>query len=71
MEMVTANITLQIGTDRLHASLSVPKEPIAVADLVPVARAIMAKILQSAEEKVNAEGKTVSCQKGCGACCRQ
>ena len=71
MEMATANVVLQIGTDRLEANMSVPTAPISIADLMPIARGIMAKVLQVAEERVVEEGKTVSCQKGCGACCRQ
>ena len=71
MEMATANVVLKIGTNRLEANISVPTTPISVADLMPIARGIMARVLQAAEERVVEERKTVSCAKGCGACCRQ
>jgi Fe-S-cluster containining protein len=69
--MVTAEVTIALGTERLTARFSVPEEPISAADLLPIARAVAARIVQAAEEAVVAEGKTISCTKGCGACCRQ
>lgn len=71
MELVTANVVLQIGTDRLQANYTVPAGPISATDLLPIARVLLQTILQIAEAELASRGSRVSCTKGCGACCRQ
>ncbi len=70
MPMVDANVTIDLGTERLQASFSVPEEPIAPVDLLPIARAIVQSIIDAAVAEL-ATGKEISCKAGCGACCRQ
>jgi Fe-S-cluster containining protein len=70
MANVDAHVVLELGTERLDARFSVTQEPIAPADLLPIARAIVERIVQSAIADLPA-GKEISCKAGCGACCRQ
>jgi Fe-S-cluster containining protein len=70
MERVDARVVLQLGTERLEARFSVAKEPIAPVDLLPIARAIVERIIQSAIADLP-PGKEITCKAGCGACCRQ
>lgn len=71
MAMATADVVLRLGTERLQARFSVSEEPISARDLLPIARAIVGRIMQQAIDDVNASGKEISCKAGCGACCRQ
>jgi Fe-S-cluster containining protein len=70
MPQVNARVVLQLGTERLEARFSVPKEPIAPVDLLPIARAMVERITQSAIADLP-PGKEITCKAGCGACCRQ
>ena len=45
--------------------------PCTLRDLLPTARQITEQIVAIAIEHARAQGKTVSCRTGCGACCRQ
>lgn len=71
MGQMTADVTVQLGTTRLSGKFTVAEEPIVPEDLLPIARAILERILGDAVADVEAEGKRVSCAAGCGACCRQ
>jgi len=70
MPMVDANVVIDLGTERLQARFSIPQEPLAPVDLLPIARAIVERIIHSAIADLPA-GKEISCKAGCGACCRQ
>ena len=70
MALVDATVVLTLGTERLNARFSVPEEPIAPVDLLPIARAIVQRIIEAAVADLPA-GKEISCKAGCGACCRQ
>jgi Fe-S-cluster containining protein len=70
MPRVDAQVVLELGTERLQARFSVPTEPLAPVDLLPIARAILESIIKSAIADLPA-GKEISCKAGCGACCRQ
>lgn len=70
MATVTAEVTIQLGIERLNAKFSVPEEPIAPVDLLPIARAISERVIQSAISALPAD-KEIACKAGCGACCRQ
>lgn len=68
---VTANAVLSVGGVKLRASMTVPKDEVAFDALLPVLRSLTGLIVGRAEEAVAAAGETISCRKGCGACCRQ
>jgi Fe-S-cluster containining protein len=70
-ETITANAVLNLGTARVRVSMTVPKRPVALGDLLPILRSLAGAIVDQAVATETAEGKTISCRKGCGACCRQ
>ena len=69
-EMATATIQLSIDGERFDARLTVPAGPTAPSRLLPTFRALSNAVVGLGVEKARLEGETVSCSKGCGACCR-
>jgi Fe-S-cluster containining protein len=63
---LTANLRLAVGDMRIVHPVTVPKQAVAAAEIVPALQGIVNAVVASAEA-----GKTISCRKGCGACCRQ
>jgi Fe-S-cluster containining protein len=68
---ITANAVLNLGGTRVKAALTVPTRPVPLGDLLPMLRMLTEAIVAQGVETERSEGKTVSCRKGCGACCRQ
>jgi Fe-S-cluster containining protein len=68
---VTGSVELSIGGKRLQLELQVPSAPTGPAKLLPLFRSLADAIVEIAEQSVVAQGKSISCSKGCGACCRQ
>jgi Fe-S-cluster containining protein len=67
----TAKISLRIGDRELDVEIDVPPGPTRTAALVPFAHAVAEVAADVATEGSRAEGRPISCRKGCGACCRQ
>lgn len=70
-EWVTGNVTLTIGRTPLNMQMTVPAKPVKPMRMLPILQAMTSSFV---EMGVNAEetlGRRISCQKGCGACCRQ
>lgn len=63
---VTGNLELSIAGKRLQLELSVPRGPTRPVRLLAHFRALADTVVDIA-----CEGKSISCTKGCGACCRQ
>jgi Fe-S-cluster containining protein len=70
MPNVAVEVSIKLGTERLNAKFTVPEEPIEPADLLPIARAITHRVIDSAIEELPS-GEEIACKAGCGACCRQ
>ena len=51
---------------QLQTTMSVPSEPIALKEMLPLFFSFADAVISAA-----ATGKKISCKKGCGACCRQ
>jgi Fe-S-cluster containining protein len=67
----SAKIHLHVlGHDR-ELDLRVRVGPSSLRDLLPTAREISERVAAIAVEHAIAEGKSISCKAGCGACCRQ
>src|ERR1700730_5623576 len=62
----TATLRLTIGTLRIAHPITVPTASVPAAEIVPALQGLVNAVVEAAEA-----GKTVSCRKGCGACCRQ
>src|SRR5207249_10576704 len=56
---------------RVRVDLSVPKGATRPIRLMPIFRALTDVFVEAAVENAQAEGHSISCRKGCGACCRQ
>ena len=68
---IPANIDIKIASHTLHVSMSLPDRAVPLRELLPTIQQITHKIIDIAVLQSEANGKTVSCKKGCGACCRQ
>ena len=62
---------LTVSGGERRSEVRVPGGPCRLLDLLPAAREVSGMLTGAALDKVRAEGKTVSCRAGCGACCRQ
>jgi Fe-S-cluster containining protein len=70
-QMRSATIDLTVMGRKMHVQLSVPTSPVASIQLLPIFRSLTDTFVQLGVENAQADGHTVSCRKGCGACCRQ
>ena len=70
-EFATADVALRIGEHLLRTKVTVPTGEVPLKELLPMMQMVASHIVQIGEEQVAKQGKTISCQKGCGACCRQ
>jgi Fe-S-cluster containining protein len=68
---VVFKIEVVAGEHTLEASARVPDARLRLADLLPILQAFDDALVGVAADKVLRAGKTIYCQAGCGACCRQ
>jgi Fe-S-cluster containining protein len=66
-----ATVDLTVTGRRLRLELNVPTGPTRPVDLLPMFRSLTDTFVRIAVENAQADGATISCAKGCGACCRQ
>src|SRR5229473_1530469 len=62
----TATLRLTVGTLRIAHPITVPTASVPAAEIVPALQGLVNAVVEAAEA-----GHTISCRKGCGACCRQ
>ena len=62
----TATLRLTVGDLRIAHPITVPNAAVPAADVLPVLQGLVNAVVMEAEA-----GQTISCRKGCGACCRQ
>jgi Fe-S-cluster containining protein len=70
-EMQTASFRLSGRDWTMSFSLTVPAGPATRRMMLPVLQQMTNEVVDTAVRTAEAGGKTVSCRKGCGACCRQ
>ncbi|MEZ5428861.1 MAG: YkgJ family cysteine cluster protein [Pyrinomonadaceae bacterium] len=70
-EWVTGQITLEIDGNPLDMTMTVPAKPVKPQRMLPVFQQMTNSFVEIGVDKVESQGQTISCQKGCGACCRQ
>ncbi len=68
---VTANLELVLYGKPVKLSLDLPTEPVKPIRMLPVFHKITNQFVDTAVEAFVGENETISCQAGCGACCRQ
>ncbi|WP_340643796.1 YkgJ family cysteine cluster protein [Phenylobacterium sp.] len=69
--LATGAATLVLGGEPVAFELTVPAGPVAVEDVLPIFQGLSSLLAARAAAKATAAGRSVSCQAGCGACCRQ
>ena len=62
----TATLRLTVGDLRIVHPITVPSAPVPATEIVPALQGVVNAVVAAAEA-----GKSISCRKGCGACCRQ
>ena len=70
-QWVKAAAELVIAGKKLKVEMPVPAGPVRLSDMLPFFRYLTDSFVGLAEENARAAGASVSCKKGCGACCRQ
>jgi Fe-S-cluster containining protein len=70
-EMKTAHLEMTIAGAPLAIDLTVPNAATRPVELLPVLHALADVVVETVAESVAAQGQTISCKAGCGACCRQ
>ncbi len=70
-EWITGNITLTLGGEPLNLQMTVPAKPVKPTRMLPIFQQMTNAFVDMGVRAAEALDKKVSCQKGCGACCRQ
>src|SRR5512135_881829 len=68
--LASVGFTIQGEDFQLKSRVTVPAGPARPSDLLPVARGLSDAVVRETCRAVEAAGETISCRKGCGACCR-
>ena len=70
-QAVPIRVHLQTPDWAISSGVEVPAEPAPIQAWLPFLQALADKSVDAAEAAAARDGKKISCQKGCGACCRQ
>lgn len=70
-EWVTGNIKLTISGQPVEMELTVPAKPVKPQRMLPIFQQMTNAVVKMSVDTVEADGETISCKAGCGACCRQ
>lgn len=68
---VTGKGKFVISGSEIEMEVTVPAEPVRPRRMLPVLQQLTNTIVDAAVTEAEAEGRTISCKAGCGACCRQ
>ena len=69
-QTINVNVELAGPEWRLQTTMSVPAEPIALKEMLPLFFSFADAVMSTAANGVEQSGEKISCKKGCGACCR-
>lgn len=70
-EWVNGKAQLSIGGEPFDIDFTVPVKPVKLGRMLPVFQRLSDTFNDIGIAGLAAEGKTISCKAGCGACCRQ
>lgn len=70
-QWLNATAELTVAGQKVRLEMPVPAGPARLAELLPLFRSMTDAFVEVSVANARAEGLEVSCQKGCGACCRQ
>lgn len=69
--MATAQFKFNMGDRALQLRMTVPVDPVPLQSLLPLLHQLENQFVGVAVQRVEEQGKKISCCAGCGACCRQ
>ncbi len=69
--LAEGKVTLVLGGEPVPVQLVVPAAPASTEDMLPVLQGLSSFLAERGASRAEAEGRTISCRAGCGACCRQ
>src|ERR1700722_12476548 len=69
--VLEGDVVLNVAGEAVAFHLEVPQGPTTVEALLPVFQGLANEVTRRAAAKAVADGQTISCRAGCGACCRQ
>jgi Fe-S-cluster containining protein len=70
-DTVSIDATINFAGGSMKVKMAVPTGPTKPVELLPILRSLTDGFVSAAVEQATRAGETVSCCKGCGACCRQ
>lgn len=70
-ETATLNAQIAFSGGKMQLQLTVPTGPTRPVELLPMLRSLTDGFVNAAVQRAERSGLTISCCKGCGACCRQ
>jgi len=71
MDQVNVRVGMKVWDYEVEMKLTLPSAPARLESFLPVFQRVADGLVGLAAERAGAEGRVVSCRKGCGACCRQ
>jgi Fe-S-cluster containining protein len=70
-ESATAQVDMKIAGTRLQLTITVPTASVPPGAILPVFQTLSEAVGADVADKLETQGKRISCRAGCGACCRQ
>lgn len=71
MNQVSVRVGMKVWENQVEMELTLPAAPTRLESLLPVFQRVADGLVDLAANRAGAQGRTISCAKGCGACCRQ
>jgi Fe-S-cluster containining protein len=70
-EWITGRVTLSFNDTPIEMEMSVPANPVKARRMLPIFQQMTGSFVNLSVQAAEQAGRSVSCKKGCGACCRQ
>lgn len=70
-DAISLKATVKVFDRAVDLEMTLPARPTRMQTLLPVLRSVADSFVSVAVDRATAAGKSISCQAGCGACCRQ
>jgi Fe-S-cluster containining protein len=70
-EWTTGRVNLRVNGQPVALEMTVPAKPVKLHRILPIFQQLTNTFVDAGVAAAEAEGKSISCAAGCGACCRQ
>ena len=71
MKEVKLSVGMRVFDQEVEMEMTLPQGPTRLGRLLPVFRRVADSLVELSARRSEEQGRTISCAKGCGACCRQ